>query len=329
MALQKWHHANHFSARLAENPQHHVHRELTEIFPKLRAWLRYCTSSVVALQKCHDAKHFSAGLTENPKTMCTAKIWRIWFRLYKSVTVSNLFKRVERDFPKTTCMAKILHKYLHGFATVERSKTFFSRIDRELPKSYAQQRYCISSYLALQKCHSQKLFSTGLCMAKILHKCLAGSAKVHRPKRFSTGSCTAKILHKYLSGSAEVPGCKTFFTGVDRKLPKSCVQQRGCGTWRLNGADRQHMRHSETPPKQANPSRIPAHGGLGSSAGRSHGFNASKGSLPQPHGCRTDHARHHVASGKPQTSEKAAQSWAKDSALDDIWSCPGAHPPSG
>ena len=229
---------------------------------------------------------------------------------------------------KTTCMAKILHKYLHGFATVERSKTFFSRIDRELPKSYAQQRYCISSYLALQKCHSQKLFSTGLCMAKILHKCLAGSAKVHRPKRFSTGSCTAKILHKYLSGSAEVPGCKTFFTG-DRKLPKSCVQQRGCGTWRLNGADRQHMRHSETPPKQANPSRIPARGGLGSSAGRSHGFNASKGSLPQPHGCRTDHARHHVASGKPQTSEKAAQSWAKDSALDDIWSCPGAHPPSG
>ena len=29
------------------------------------------------------------------------------------------------------------------------------------------QQDCISSYLALQKCHSQKLFSTGLCTAKI------------------------------------------------------------------------------------------------------------------------------------------------------------------
>ena len=36
----------------------------------------------------------------------------------------------------------------------------------------------------------------------------------------------AKIVHKYLAGSAKVPRCKTFFSRADREPPKPCALQR-------------------------------------------------------------------------------------------------------
>ena len=77
----------------------HVHKELTEIFPKLRAWQRYSTSIFMTLQKWHNVKHFSAGFTENPQNHVHSKnTAEISFWVCKSVTVQNLF-RADKNAP--------------------------------------------------------------------------------------------------------------------------------------------------------------------------------------------------------------------------------------
>ena len=78
--------------------------------------------------------------------------------------------------------------------------------------------------MALQKCHKPIFFVTGLCMAKILHKYLDGSAKVPQANFFVTRLCMAKILRKYLYGAAKVP-MQSIFTRVDREPLKPNAQQ--------------------------------------------------------------------------------------------------------
>ena len=72
--------------------------------------------------------------------------------------------------------------------------------------------------MALQKWHDAKHVSAGLIENP--------QNGVHTKDAFSPGLCMAKIVHKYLSGSAKVPRCKTFFSRADREPPKPCALQR-------------------------------------------------------------------------------------------------------
>ena len=168
VALPKWHDAKHFSARLAENLQNHVHRELTEIFSKLCAWRRYCTSIFMALQKWLDAEHFSAGLTANHQIHVQSKdTAEVSFWLCQSVTVQNFFQQGCAWPRYCTSSFVALPKWHHA-------KHFSARLaenpqqhaHRELteifPKLRAWLRYCTSIFTALQKWHNVRHFSAGL-----------------------------------------------------------------------------------------------------------------------------------------------------------------------